>query len=89
MNPHQTALVLIEYQNDFTSEGGTLHAAVEPIMKQTHMLANTIETVERTRRSRSRRIITNSPPSHTGSSKASSTASRFGRAPGARRSSTN
>lgn len=30
MNPKQTALVLIEYQNDFTSDGGTLHQAVKP-----------------------------------------------------------
>jgi ureidoacrylate peracid hydrolase len=28
MDPEKTALVLIEYQNDFTSEGGTLHQAV-------------------------------------------------------------
>jgi ureidoacrylate peracid hydrolase len=27
MNPKQTALVLIEYQNDFTSDGGSLHEA--------------------------------------------------------------
>ena len=25
MDPKTTALVLIEFQNDFTSEGGTLH----------------------------------------------------------------
>lgn len=29
MNPSTTALVLIEFQNDFTSEGGTLHGAYE------------------------------------------------------------
>jgi ureidoacrylate peracid hydrolase len=49
MNPNQTALVLIEYQNDFTSEGGTLHEAVKPVMESTHMLANTVETVRRAR----------------------------------------
>ena len=25
MDPKRTAVVLIEYQNDFTSKGGTLH----------------------------------------------------------------
>jgi ureidoacrylate peracid hydrolase len=47
MDPKKTALVLIEYQNDFTSEGGTLHQAVKPVMDSTNMLANTVETVEK------------------------------------------
>ena len=29
MDPKSTAVVLIEYQNDFTSDGGTLHRAVK------------------------------------------------------------
>jgi nicotinamidase-related amidase len=45
MDPEKTALVLIECQNDFTSEGGTLHQAVKPFMDSTNMLANTVETV--------------------------------------------
>jgi ureidoacrylate peracid hydrolase len=49
MNPKTTALVLIEYQNDFTSEGGSLHAAVKPVMDSTNMLANTVETVNAAR----------------------------------------
>ncbi len=49
MNPKSTALVLIEYQNDFTSDGGTLHQAVKPVMDQTNMLANTVETVKQAR----------------------------------------
>ena len=49
MDPKHTALVLIEYQNDFTSEGGTLHGAVKGVMESTHMLANTIETVKKAR----------------------------------------
>ncbi len=49
MNPKNTALVLIEYQNDFTSEGGTLHAAVKPVMDSTNMLSNTIELVKAAR----------------------------------------
>ncbi len=40
MNPSTTALVLIEFQNDFTSEGGALHGAVEGSMAATGMLAN-------------------------------------------------
>ena len=49
MDPKKTAVVLIEYQNDFTSEGGTLHQAVKPVMDSTNMLPNTIETVEKAR----------------------------------------
>jgi nicotinamidase-related amidase len=49
MDPKQTAVVLIEYQNDFTSEGGTLHQAVKPVMESTNMLANSIETVKKAR----------------------------------------
>ena len=49
MDPKTTALVLIEYQNDFTSPGGTLHEAVKPVMESTNMLANTKETVEKVR----------------------------------------
>jgi ureidoacrylate peracid hydrolase len=49
MNPKQTAVVLIEYQNDFASAGGTLNAAVQPVMDSTNMLANTLATVEKAR----------------------------------------
>jgi len=49
MDPKTTALVLIEFQNDFTSEGGTLHGAVKGVMDSTHMLANTVDTVKRAR----------------------------------------
>ena len=49
MDPKHTAVVLIEYQNDFTSEGGTLHGAVAAVMDQTGMLDNTVETVQRAR----------------------------------------
>jgi ureidoacrylate peracid hydrolase len=49
MNPKQTALVLIEFQNDFTSDGGTLHQAVKPVMDSTNMLANAVETVKKAR----------------------------------------
>jgi ureidoacrylate peracid hydrolase len=49
MNPKQTAVVLIEYQNDFASPGGTLNAAVQPVMDSTNMLANTLATVQKAR----------------------------------------
>jgi ureidoacrylate peracid hydrolase len=49
MNPKKTAVVLIEYQNDFASEGGTLHGAVKGVMGKTNMLQNTIETVKQAR----------------------------------------
>jgi ureidoacrylate peracid hydrolase len=50
MNPRTTALVLIEYQNDFTTPGGKLHDAVKPVMDSTHMLENTVEMVNQARK---------------------------------------
>jgi nicotinamidase-related amidase len=41
IDPSKTAVVLIEYQNDFTSDGGVLHGAVSAVMDKTGMLANT------------------------------------------------
>ncbi|MDY0744630.1 isochorismatase family cysteine hydrolase [Paucibacter sp. R3-3] len=49
MNPKETALVLIEYQNDFTSPGGKLHDAVKGVMGATGMLENTVELVRQAR----------------------------------------
>ena len=48
-DPAKTAVVLIEYQNDFTSEGGVLHGAVQGVMEKTDMLANTERVVEAAR----------------------------------------
>ena len=45
IDPSMTALVLIEYQNDFASEGGALHEAVSPVMESTGMLEKTAELV--------------------------------------------
>jgi nicotinamidase-related amidase len=45
LDPATTAVVLIEYQNDFTTEGGVLHSAVQPVMDKTAMLANTVRLV--------------------------------------------
>ena len=49
VDPKRTAVVLIEYQNDFTSEGGALHGAVQDVMEQTGMLENTRRLVDRAR----------------------------------------
>src|SRR3954465_13244085 len=49
LDPGKTAVVLIEYQNDFTSEGGALHGAVQGVMEQTGMLDNTRRLVEAAR----------------------------------------
>ncbi|MCB0132624.1 MAG: cysteine hydrolase [Caldilineaceae bacterium] len=49
LDPSKTAVVMIEFQNDFTSAGGSLHEAVRPVMEQTNMLAHAVETVERAR----------------------------------------
>jgi nicotinamidase-related amidase len=49
VDPSTTAVVLIEYQNDFTSDGGILHGAVEGVMAKTDMLANTKRVVDAAR----------------------------------------
>ena len=49
IDPKTTAVVLIEYQNDFASEGGLLHGAVEEVMGKTDMLANTTRVVDAAR----------------------------------------
>ena len=49
VDPKRTAVVLIEYQNDFTSEGGALHGAVRDVMEKTGMLDNTRALVDAAR----------------------------------------
>lgn len=49
MNPATTALVLIEFQNDFTSEGGTLHEAVAAVMASTDMMSNAATAAQASR----------------------------------------
>jgi nicotinamidase-related amidase len=39
-DPRSTAVVLIEFQHDFTSDGGALHGAVSDVMGSTGMLEN-------------------------------------------------
>jgi nicotinamidase-related amidase len=45
IDPKSTAVVLIEYQNDFTTDGGVLHEAVSEVMAKTAMLAHTRNVV--------------------------------------------
>jgi ureidoacrylate peracid hydrolase len=47
--PQTTALVLIEYQNDFLSEKGAMHNGVKDVLASSNMLANTLATVEKAR----------------------------------------
>lgn len=49
IEPSTTAVVLIEYQNDFTTEGGVLHPAVAEVMDKTDMIANTQRVAEKAR----------------------------------------
>jgi len=49
LDPKSTAVVLIEYQNDFASEGGALHSAVRDVMEDTGMLDNTRQVVQAAR----------------------------------------
>jgi nicotinamidase-related amidase len=49
LDPATTAVVLIEYQNEFTSDGGALHGAVAEVMDKTNMLENTRQVVEAAR----------------------------------------
>lgn len=49
MTPNTTALLLIEYQNDFVSEGGAQHDAVAAVMRDTDMLAHSRAVVEASR----------------------------------------
>jgi nicotinamidase-related amidase len=48
-DPKRTAVVLVEYQNDFASEGGALHDAVRDVMESTGMLENTRRLVDAAR----------------------------------------
>jgi ureidoacrylate peracid hydrolase len=49
LDPATTAVVLIEYQNEFTTDGGVLHGAVSEVMDKTNMLDNTRQVVEAAR----------------------------------------
>jgi nicotinamidase-related amidase len=46
INPHRTALVMIEFQNEFAADGGKLYPAVKSVMAKNNMLANAAKTVK-------------------------------------------
>ena len=50
LDPKTTALLLIEYQNEFITPGGVLHGAVADVMAQTDMLNKTVAVVAEARR---------------------------------------
>lgn len=50
LDPSTTAILLIEYQNEFTSKGGVLHEAVSGVMAETNMLANTANVLAAARK---------------------------------------
>lgn len=50
MEPRTTAIVLIEFQNDFTSEGGSLHDAVAEVMTTTDTLGHAGRALEASRK---------------------------------------
>lgn len=50
LDPTTSAILLIEYQNEFTSKGGVLHEAVAGVMAETNMLANTVAVVNAARK---------------------------------------
>lgn len=56
MNIEKTALVLIELQNDFLSDGGKLHAAVKEIVDSNNLIENT-NNIIKTAREKGMRII--------------------------------
>uniref|UniRef100_A0A7S0FK60 Isochorismatase-like domain-containing protein n=1 Tax=Pyrodinium bahamense TaxID=73915 RepID=A0A7S0FK60_9DINO len=49
IEPGKTALVFIEYQNEFTTEGGKLHGAVKGVMEENGMLGKSAEVAAKAR----------------------------------------
>ena len=49
LDPKKTAVVMIEFQNDFTTEGGSLHEAVKGVMESSNMMENAQDTVSKAR----------------------------------------
>lgn len=77
LDPSETAVVFIEFQNEFVSEGGKLHDAVKGVMESTGTLANAKQTLHAARDkgllvahapiSHFQRATRSSPRSHTAS----------------------
>merc|ERR1712198_471823 len=50
LKPENTACLFIEFQNEFTTEGGKLHDAVKGVMAETKMLDNAKDLAEKARK---------------------------------------
>lgn len=50
IDPAKTAVVFIEFQNEFAAEGGKLYPAVKDVMKSNNMLKNASETMAAARK---------------------------------------
>lgn len=46
VNPSKTAIILVEFQNEFASEDGNLYPGVSTVMKDNNMINNTVYLVE-------------------------------------------
>jgi ureidoacrylate peracid hydrolase len=50
MNPKETAIILVEYQNDFTTPGGIFYDALKAVIENTNMLSHSASVIERARK---------------------------------------
>lgn len=50
IDPAKTAVLCIEYQNEFTTEGGKLHDSVKDVMASTNMMENSVDVCEAARK---------------------------------------
>ena len=49
LDPGTTAVLFIEYQNEFATEGGKLYEAVKPVMENNKMLTNSVLVKDKAR----------------------------------------
>lgn len=49
IDPKKTALVCVEFQNEFTTEGGKLYGAVKEVMDETQMLSKSVALADSVR----------------------------------------
>ncbi|HID85754.1 MAG TPA: cysteine hydrolase [Anaerolineae bacterium] len=49
MDPKETAVVLIEFQNEFCSPDGALYGAVKEVLERNNTIPNTVDLVEKAR----------------------------------------
>jgi nicotinamidase-related amidase len=50
VDPKKTAVVMIEFQNDFVKPGGAQHGAVREVMESTGMLSNSLHLAKESRK---------------------------------------